>query len=87
MPLNAELSKGFWTEVVKTTAYLANRSPNLALGLKMVEEAWSGSLVDYFKIVIFGLPGYAYVNDGKLEPCPKKCVFLVYTDGIKRFRI
>ena len=48
---------------------------------------WSGSPVDYSGIRIFGCPAYAYVNDGKLEPHAKKCVFLGYTNGIKGFRL
>ena len=87
MLFHAKLSKGFWTEAVKMAAFLANRSPNTALGLKTTEEVWSRSPVDYSGIRICGCPAYAYVNDGKLEPRAKKCVFLGYTDGIKGFRL
>ena len=43
--------------------------------------------MDYSGIRIFSCPVYAYVNNGKLEPRAKKCVFLGYTNGIKGFRL
>lgn len=36
---------------------------------------------------VFGCPAYAYVNDGKLEPKAKKCIFLGYTDGVRGYRL
>ena len=55
--------------------------------LKTTEEMWSNSSVDYSGVRIFGCPAYGYVNNGKLEPHAKKCVFLGYTDGIKEFKL
>ena len=59
MLFHAKLSKGFWTETVKMAAFLANRSPNIALGLKTAKKMWSGSPMDYSDIRIFGCPAYA----------------------------
>ena len=87
MLFHAKLSKGFWIEAVKIAAFLAKRSPNTALGLKTAEEMWSGPPMDYSGIRISGSPACTYVNDGKMEPHAKKCVFLGYTDGIKGFRL
>ncbi|KAK3020186.1 hypothetical protein RJ639_047130 [Escallonia herrerae] len=36
---------------------------------------------------IFGCPAYAHVNDGKLEPRVKKCIFLGYANGVKGYRL
>jgi hypothetical protein len=35
----------------------------------------------------FGCPAYCHVNDGKLEPRSKKCIFLSYADGVKGYRL
>ncbi|KAK3002024.1 hypothetical protein RJ639_021170 [Escallonia herrerae] len=37
--------------------------------------------------VIFNCPAYAHVNDGKLEPRAKKCIFLGYANGVKGYRL
>lgn len=66
---------------------MVNRSPHTTLGLQMPEERWSGSSSDYSRLRVFGCPTYAYVNDGKLEPRAKKCIFLGYTQGVKGFRL
>uniref|UniRef100_A0A803LNQ4 Retroviral polymerase SH3-like domain-containing protein n=1 Tax=Chenopodium quinoa TaxID=63459 RepID=A0A803LNQ4_CHEQI len=64
-------------------AHVANSSPHTALGLKTTEDMWSGLPGDYSGLRVFGCPAYAYVNDGKLEPRAKKCIFLGYMDGVK----
>ena len=46
-----------------------------------------GSPVDKSEIIIFGCPIYVYVNNGKLEPRVKKCMFLGYMNGIKGYRL
>ncbi|GJY31437.1 retrovirus-related pol polyprotein from transposon TNT 1-94 [Tanacetum coccineum] len=37
--------------------------------------------------LIFGYPTYAHVNDGKLDPRAKKCIFLGYADGTNSYRL
>lgn len=83
----AGLGKEFWAEAVYMAAHLVNRSPNSSIGLKTPEDMWSGSPANYSNLRIFGCPAYAYVNNGKLEPRAKKCIFLGYTDGVKGFRL
>ena len=73
------LGKEFWAEVVNVAAYLVNRSPLMLIKLKTLEELWPGSPTYYSNLRIFGCLAYAYVNNGKLEPRAKKCIFLGYT--------
>ena len=39
---NAELSNGFWVEVLANVVHLVNRSPNKRLDSKVAQEIWSG---------------------------------------------
>ncbi|GKV35094.1 hypothetical protein SLEP1_g43407 [Rubroshorea leprosula] len=84
---NAGLSKDFWAEAVKHASYLVNWSPSIAIGLKTLEELWSGSPADYSQLRIFGCPVYAHVRDGKLEPRVVKCIFLGYAYEVKGYRL
>jgi len=36
---------------------------------------------------VFGCPAYVHVNEGKLEPRVKKCIFLGYANEVKGFRL
>ncbi|KAH9655560.1 Integrase catalytic domain-containing protein [Citrus sinensis] len=87
MLLNANLSKGFWAEVVTTAAYLINRSPSSALGFKTPQELWSGKPPDLRNLRIFGCPAYTHLKQGKLEPRAVKGYFLGYPEGIKGYKI
>ena len=80
------LVKEFWVEAASTACYLINRSPNGALDGCIPEELWSCNLVDYSNLRIFGCPVYSHVNEGKLEPRVKKCLFLGYGLGVKGHR-
>lgn len=84
---NAGLSKEFWAEAVNTACYLVNRSPSTTIECKTPEEVWSGSPTSYTDLRVFGCPAYAHVNEGKLEPRAKKCIFLGYADVVKGFRL
>jgi transposase InsO family protein len=84
---NARLSKDFWAEVVNTACYLVNCSPSIAIDCKTPYEVWSGNPVDYSILKTFGCLAYCHVNDGKLEPRSKKCIFLGYADGVKGYKL
>ncbi|PPR84446.1 hypothetical protein GOBAR_AA36262 [Gossypium barbadense] len=87
MRSNAGLGEEFWAEAVNTACYLVNRSPSTAIELKTPEEVWSGSPADYSGLRVFGCPAYAHVNEGKLKPRAKKCIFLGYGQGVKGYRL
>ena len=81
------LSKSFWAEAASTTCYLINRSPNKSIDCNILEDVWLGSPIDYSNLKIFGCPAYSHVNEGKLEPRTKKCIFLGYGLGVKGYRL
>ena len=58
MRLNAGLPKVFWAETFNTASFIINRSPSSAIDFKIPKEVWSGRLVDYSSIKIFGYPAY-----------------------------
>ncbi|KAG8472502.1 hypothetical protein CXB51_035379 [Gossypium anomalum] len=84
---NAKLPKSFWAEAAFTACFLINRSPSVAIEKKTPQEVWSGNLVDYSDLKIFGCPAYAHIDNGKLEPRSIKCVFLGYKVGVKGYKL
>ena len=84
---NAGLTLDFWAEAIATACYIVNRSPCAPLDFKTPEEVWSGTPADYSNLRIFGCPAYMHVNEGKLEPRAKKCIFLGYASGVKGYRL
>ncbi|WRX08983.1 Integrase [Theobroma cacao] len=84
---NVGLTKVLWTKAINMACYLVNRSPSTAIELKTPEEVWSGKPADYSILRVFGCPAYAHVNDGKLEPRAKKCIFLGYASGVKGYQL
>ena len=84
---NAGLGKEFWAEAINMACYLVNRSPSTAIECKTPYEVWSGTRANYANLRVFGCPAYAHVNEGKLEPRAKKCIFLGYADGVKGYRM
>nr|GEV90232.1 retrotransposon protein, putative, Ty1-copia subclass [Tanacetum cinerariifolium] len=46
-----------------------------------------GTLVNFTHLKFFSYLAYAHVNDGKLEPRGKKCIFLRYADGTKGYKM
>lgn len=79
--------RDLWCEAVSTACYLANRSPHSSLDFRIPEEVWSGIPVDYSNLRVFGCSVYAHVNDGKLAPRAKKCIFLGYASESKGYRL
>ena len=84
---NCGLFKDFWAEAINMACYLINRSPSTAIECKTPFEVWSGAPAGYSNLRVFGCPAYAHVNDGKLEPRAKKCIFLGYASGTKGYRL
>ncbi|KAG9442249.1 hypothetical protein H6P81_018103 [Aristolochia fimbriata] len=84
---NAGLGKDFWAEATSMACYLVNRSPCTAIECKTPEEVWSGTPADYSDLKVFGCTAYMHVNEGKLEPRAKKCIFLGYATGVKGYRL
>ena len=84
---NAGLTKDFWAEAINMACYVVNRAPSTALNFKTPEEVWSGTPADYSDFKIFGCPTYMHVNEGKLEPRAKKCIFLGYASGVKGYKL
>ncbi|KAL4384756.1 hypothetical protein GQ457_15G014670 [Hibiscus cannabinus] len=66
-----------------------NRSPRASLGGKVAEEVWSGNVVDFSNLRIFGCPTYVHVpgdERSKLDAKSKKCIFLGYKKGVKGYK-
>jgi hypothetical protein len=77
----------FWDEAIYIAFYLVNHSPSTIIDCKTPYEVCSGTPVDYSILKTFGCPAYCHVNDCKLEPRSKKCIFLGYADGVKGYRL
>nr|KYP62383.1 Retrovirus-related Pol polyprotein from transposon TNT 1-94 [Cajanus cajan] len=77
----------FWGEAVNTTCFLINRTPSTAISLKTPIEIWTGKPTNYSNLRVFGCNAYYHVNEGKLLPRSRKCLFMGYGDGVKGYRI
>ncbi|GJR04390.1 retrovirus-related pol polyprotein from transposon TNT 1-94 [Tanacetum coccineum] len=53
---NCKLKKSFWAEAVNTACYVINQSPSTAVDLKTPMEMWTGKLINYSDLHIFGSP-------------------------------
>ncbi|CAA7409691.1 unnamed protein product [Spirodela intermedia] len=78
MLLFVGLRQDFWAELVSTACHLVNISPASVINFKAFEEVQSSNPLDYSDLKIFDCPVYVHVNDDKLEPRAKKCIFLSY---------
>ena len=74
---NSSLSKEFWANAASMACYLMNWSPHTSLQFTTREEVWSGNPVNYSNLKFFSCPTYAHVNQGKLKPRARKCIFWV----------
>ena len=86
--LNQEnLGIHFYAEAVATTCYLINRSPHTALKFKSPREVLYNTPVNYSSLRVFGCPVYIHVNDGKLDPRARKCIYMGYGVAVKGYRV
>ena len=78
---NANLSNGFWAEVVAIVADLIDRPPNRKLDSKVAKEIWFEKPSLYRHFWVFGCEAFCHVLKhlrDKLAPNSKKYVFLGY---------
>lgn len=59
----------------------------MSIECKTPHEVWSDTLANYSGLHIFGCLAYTHVNEGKLEPRAKKCIFLGYAYGVKGYKL
>ncbi|KAK9209952.1 hypothetical protein WN944_002321 [Citrus x changshan-huyou] len=86
----AGLPNLFWAEAAKTACYIVNRSPSTTIRLKTAMEMWTGKPADYFYLHAFGCLVYVMYNAqerAKLDPKSRRCIFLGYADGVKRYHL
>ena len=82
--------KEFWAEAVRTTCYLINRSPSIALDEDIPEEVWIGKKLNYSHFKIFGCEAFLHIpkeNKTKLDDKSMKCIFLGYADEEFGYRL
>ena len=69
------------------TQHLVNRFPSSAIGGKTPLEVWSGKpATDYDTLHVFGSTAHYHVIESKLDPCPKKALFMGFNAGVKEYR-
>lgn len=81
--------KFFWSEAVKTAAYLINRMPSRVLAHKTPMECLTGANAFTVPPKIFGYTCFVqdYRNSaGKLDPRAIRCIFLGYSSTQKGYR-
>ncbi|KAJ8885559.1 hypothetical protein PR048_011757 [Dryococelus australis] len=65
MMKKAGSNEKMWAEAVNTAAYLANRSPHKATGVKTAEEWWCGRKVNLAHLHVFGCIAYGHIEKEK----------------------
>lgn len=79
MMLKFGLLKVLWGEAYITIAYIVNRTPSSALEGKTLAEKWSGKLLNYSYLKVFGCIAYSHQNLGKLETRVKSvCIYIFF---------
>jgi hypothetical protein len=69
--------------------YLINRSPRIALDVKVAKEVWTGNEVYYSGFRVFGCPAYVHIPSeewSKLDMKSRQCVFLRYEKGVNGYK-
>lgn len=78
MKLNG-VPKIFWVEAVNMTCYIMNMSPHAALEGRGLEKIWTGNLIEYFDLKVFGYPYFMHIHDiqgSMLDSKSRECMFL-----------
>lgn len=81
--------KKFWSQGVKTAAYLINRLPSRILDSKSPLEVMKGRPLDLSNLRVFGCVCFIHIQDNhrdKLDHTATKCVFLGYSSSQKGYK-
>ena len=87
---SAGIGQEFWAKAVETACYLVNRSPTSALIDKNPQKVWTGKKPSIKHLKVFGCDAYVHApkeKRSKLENKAKKCIFIVYKDDIKGYKL
>ncbi|KAL2465214.1 Retrovirus-related Pol polyprotein from transposon TNT 1-94 [Abeliophyllum distichum] len=87
MMLSSGVPKSFWSEAVMTACYLTNLTPSAALNGDTPYKKWHDKCADYTMLKTFGSTAFSHQSEEKLEPRARKCVFLGYPKGVKRYKL
>lgn len=85
--LTAGLEEGFWVEAISMAIFLINRTPSIAIDMKIPKEVWKRAHVDYSFLKVFSYS--AYLEDerhNKLNPRGSNHILLGYREGMKKYR-
>lgn len=70
-----------------TAAYLINRFPSTAMGIKTSEEVWSKHPSNLDRLRVFGCLAHAHIRQDKVESRVLRYMFLGYLEGVKAYRM
>ena len=90
MLFNQGLPLFLWAKAYRTTVYIQNRCPHIALGRKTAEKVFTGTRPDVSHIRIFGSVCYCHVhadNRKKLDPSGEKGLLVEYNETSKAYRV
>lgn len=79
-----------WGETMSITIYTLNRYPMKLVEGKNLYEAWMGKKPNISQVNIFGRDVYAFIifeKRTKLDKRSKKCIFLVYKNQHRGYRL
>jgi hypothetical protein len=85
-----DLPMCLWAEAAMAVVYVQNRLSHRALGLKTLEEMFTGKKPEVSHLKIFGCPLFIHIpkeKRNKLDPSGKKGIFVGYCKVSKAFRI
>ena len=75
-------------EDVTYAQHLVNCQPSSVIGGKTPLGVWFGKpAIDYDTLHVFGSTAHYHVIESKLDPCPKKALFMGFNAGVKGYRL
>jgi hypothetical protein len=85
-----DLPMCLWAEAAMAVVYVQNRLSHNTLGLKTLEEMFTGKKPEVSHLKIFGYPLFIHIPKEKrntLDPSGKKGIFVGYCEVSKAFKI